>query len=137
MRYPRRMLVRGRALCAVIAVTAFAATASADDAPAPACNLDLGRQIYALCSACHALNATEPPREGPLLRGAYGRRAGADPKFKYSPALLASNLVWDDATLDRFITNPRRAIPGTIMTFIGLKLADERSAVVCYLREQR
>ena len=100
-----------------------------------ACNTELGRQVFTLCSACHALDAGEAPREGPVLRGVFERKVAGDPAFRYSEALRASNWSWDAATLDRFLANPRRALPGTIMTFIGLKSAEERAAVVCYLRE--
>lgn len=71
-----------------------------------------------------------------MLRGIYGRTVGADPNFKYSPALLAAKWTWDDARLDRFIINPRRELPGTMMTFTGLKAPADRAAVICYLRQQ-
>ncbi len=102
-----------------------------------ACNLELGKQIFALCSACHTLNVGDIAREGPSLRGVYGAKVGHDPKFKFSPALLASKLSWDAATLDKFLTNPRRTLPGTMMTFTGLKQPEERAAVACFLRAQQ
>ena len=102
----------------------------------PVCNESLGTQVIALCSACHALHPGEAPREGPNLSGVFGSVAGTNDRiFKYSPALVASKWLWEAATIDRFLTNPRRALPGTTMTFIGLKAPDEREAVTCYLQQ--
>jgi cytochrome c2 len=125
--------------CALLCVAAATGSGSAFAAdPAPAvCNLELGQQVYALCSACHALSPDEIQREGPQLRGIVGAKSAMAASFAYSPKLRASGWTWDAATLDRFLANPRRALPGTTMTFIGLKSAEERSAVICYLREQR
>ena len=118
----------------VIAVALGACTARAADPLAP-CDTSLGKQVFALCSACHALQPSEPAREGPNLSGVIGKAAGSqDKSFKYSPAVAGSNWRWDAATLDRFLANPRRALPGTTMTFIGLKAANERAAVACYLQ---
>lgn len=114
-------------------VALLAASVQAGESAAN-CNAELGKQIFALCSACHALDVSEPAREGPPLRGAYSRAAASGPNFKYSPAMRASKWIWDAATLDKFLLNPRRALPGTTMTFIGLKSAQERAAVACYLR---
>ncbi|HPF28434.1 MAG: c-type cytochrome [Steroidobacteraceae bacterium] len=103
----------------------------------PACDAELGKQVFAVCSTCHALQPGEPVREGPSLAGFFGQRAGtSDKAFKYSPALLGTEWIWDAATLDRFLVNPRRALRGTTMTFIGLKSADERAAVACFLQQQ-
>ena len=100
------------------------------------CNAALGKQVFALCSACHTVQAGEPAREGPSLVGVFGQTAGTNDKlFKYSPALVGSKWQWDTPTLDKFLTNPRRALPGTIMTFVGLKIPEERAAVACYLQQ--
>ncbi|UAJ12454.1 c-type cytochrome [Glacieibacterium megasporae] len=87
---------------------------------------------FAVCAACHA---TEPgkTRIGPSLAGIAGRKAGSLDGFVYSPALRASNLVWDAASLDRFITSPAAAVPGTRMAFAGVKDASRRSEIVDYL----
>lgn len=132
---PRRA-ASGATACAIAAVCA-AATGAEPAAPAAPCNLELGRQVYALCSACHALAPDEIQREGPHLRGIFGGKAASASGFNYSPTLRASGWSWDASTLDRFLANPRRALPGTTMTFIGLKSAEERAAVICYLSEQK
>lgn len=110
---------------------ALAADAESD------CNVELGKQIFAVCSTCHALEPGEPVREGPSLAGFFGQPAATtDKTFKYSPALSGSKWIWDTATLEAFLANPRRAVRGTTMTFIGLKSVEERAAVACYLRQK-
>ena len=93
--------------------------ARAAEPAAAACNAALGKEIFALCSACHTLAPNEIRREGPMLRGIVGRAAGQDPSFRYSPHCWLRRPVWDAAALDRFLTNPRRSVPGTMMTFTG------------------
>jgi cytochrome c len=118
----------------VFAGLGCSAYAAAQDAAAP-CDLNLGKQVFVVCAACHALAPGEMKHEGPSLSEVYGRAAAGDKTFKYSPAMLASGLTWDAATLDRFLTNPRRALPGTVMSFPGLEASGDRSAVICYLRK--
>jgi cytochrome c len=115
---------------------AFCSAFSAAEEVAAPCDDKLGREVFVLCAACHALAAGELRHEGPSLRGVFGRKAATDPNFKYSPAMLAAKWTWDAATLDRFVINPRRALPGTLMSFPGLSASADRAAVICYLRQQ-
>jgi cytochrome c len=117
-----------------VIVAAFAiALASSAVAPAPAAKGDPrhGEEIYARCGACHSL---ESDRTGPRHCGLFGRRAGSVPGFAYSPAMKNSGIVWDARTLDRFITNPLRAVPGTTMGYAGIDDAQERADLIAYLR---
>ncbi|MGH6780656.1 MAG: c-type cytochrome [Sphingomonadaceae bacterium] len=94
---------------------------------------DIGRgaTLYqAKCGACHSLDAN---RIGPAHRGVFGRRAGAAPGFAYSPALRASGIVWNAATLDRWLTNPTAMVPGTRMG-IRLSTGQERTDIIAYLK---
>jgi cytochrome c len=72
------------------------------------------------CSICHSV---QPGRNqvGPSLAGIAGRPAGQVANFHYSPANKNSGLTWDQATLDRYLTNPSAVVPHTIMTYGGLK----------------
>jgi len=97
------------------------------------CNLAVGEEVFALCSACHTRSTAEPAREGPSLFGVIGRKAGSVSEYKFSPALSGSGWTWDENTLNQFLKNPRQALPGTTMTFIGLKSETERRAVACYM----
>jgi cytochrome c len=91
-----------------------------------------GEQIYARCGACHAL---EYDRTGPRHCGLFGRRAGSVKGFAYSEAMKRSGLVWDERTLDRFLTNPMGAVPGTTMGYAGIDDAQERADLIAYLRK--
>jgi cytochrome c len=89
-----------------------------------------GEPIYARCAACHAL---EYDRTGPRHCGLLGRTAGTVQGFAYSSALKRSGIVWSAATLDRFLADPMRAVPGTSMGYDGVKDARERSDLIAYL----
>jgi cytochrome c len=84
------------------------------------------------CSGCHSLDAN---RVGPAHRGVHGRRAGTAPAFAYSDAVRRSGIVWNDATLDRWLANPQALIPGQRMNF---RIADprERADVIAYLKRE-
>ena len=90
-----------------------------------------GEQIYARCLACHALAFD---RVGPHHCGLFGRLAGSVPNFNYSPAMKNSHIVWNDKTLDRFLSSPLKTVPGTSMTYDGVSDAEERGDLIAYLR---
>jgi cytochrome c len=92
-----------------------------------------GKQIFqADCSICHT---AQPGRNlvGPTLFGVVNRHSGQVPGFHYSTANRQSGLTWDPATLDRYLTAPRTMVPGTFMTFPGLKDPLKRADVIAYL----
>jgi len=90
-----------------------------------------GEAVFKRCAVCHA--ATAQNRIGPGLAGVVGRPAASVTSYKYSPALTASGLTWDEATLDRFLEAPAKLVPGTRMT-IALPKADDRQDVIAYLK---
>ena len=106
-----------------------AATPAAAAAPAVAA----APAMFAMCKACHSV---EPGENGigPTLAGTYKAKAGHVADFEYSEAMLASGLVWDEATLDAYLENPRKVVPGTKMSYAGLKDAAKRKEVVDYLK---
>ncbi|MFC5497001.1 c-type cytochrome [Caenimonas terrae] len=105
------------------------AAAAAPDAAA----LQRGEQVYARCAACHSI---EGNRTGPQHCGLFGRRAGTAPGFQmYSKAMRASNIVWDARTLDRFLQDPMKAVPGTAMGYAGVKDPKERGDLIAWLHE--
>lgn len=91
-----------------------------------------GRQVFRKCQACHSLEAGKNGL-GPSLAGIVGEKAAAVPGYNFSPAMKASNLTWDAATLDAYLTDPQKAVPGNKMPFPGLKTERERSAVIAFL----
>ncbi len=93
-----------------------------------------GEAIYGRCLACHAI---ERDRTGPRHEGLIGRRAGGVSGFNYSPAMRragAAGTVWDEATLDEFLANPTRFMPGTRMGYAGIADAQERADLIAFLK---
>lgn len=90
-----------------------------------------GENVFKRCAACHT--ATTQNRVGPGLAGVVGRPAASVAGYKYSPALAASGLAWDEATLDRFLEAPAKLVPSTRMT-MALPKADDRRDVITYLK---
>ena len=84
------------------------------------------------CAACHTLTAGRHGI-GPSLAGTYGGPAASAANYRYSAELQASGLVWDAATLDAFLENPRALVPGTKMVFSGLRDPAERAQVIAYM----
>lgn len=87
----------------------------------------------ARCASCHAIDAD---RVGPRHGGVFGRRAGSVPGFNYSPALKSAGHIWDAATLDRWLSDPEKFVPGQRM-FVKVSDARERQDIVAYLRAHR
>jgi cytochrome c len=105
-------------------------------AQAPAsCDLPRGKDVFQMCSACHALTAQESRHEGPTLAGVIGRKAGSITGFAYSPGMRAAGWDWSSGLLDSFLAAPRKAVRGTTMMFTGIKDPADRAAVVCYVAE--
>ena len=90
-----------------------------------------GEQVYARCQACHALAYD---RVGPRHCGVIGRAAGSVAGFDYSPAMKNSHIVWNERSLDRFLANPLKMVPGTSMTYDGVPKAGDRADLIAYLK---
>jgi len=100
---------------------------------AQAADATRGKELYeSRCGGCHSL---DQDRIGPRHRGLIGRKAGAVAGFEYSPALRASRIVWSSQTLDAWLTNPERLIPGQRMNYSVPDAAD-RAALIAYLEAQ-
>ena len=90
-----------------------------------------GKTLFARCSACHAV--TEQNKVGPHLSGVFGRTAGTAAGARYSKAMTASGMTWDEPTLDAFLAEPTRALPGTTMS-ARLPNPQDRADVIAYLK---
>ncbi len=94
-----------------------------------------GRRDFGACAPCHSL---EPNRNmtGPSLASLWGRKAGTLSSFdRYSDALKASGVIWNDRTLDQWLTDPQRLVPGNEMPFPGVKDGRARADLLVFLKE--
>ena len=108
-----------------------AAVATADPAL-----IEKGMTVFKKCVACHKVGEGAKNGTGPVLNGVVGAKVGAVDGFKYSKVLLdagAGGMVWDAATLDAYLTDPKGFLPKNKMAFAGIKKEDERAAVIAYL----
>ena len=94
-----------------------------------------GEQDFRACAPCHSL---DPDRNmtGPSLANLWGRKAGGLPSFeRYSDPLKASGIIWDDRSLDGWLTDPQRMVPDNAMPFEGIKDSSVRADLLAFLKE--
>lgn len=106
--------------------------------PAPYNTGDIahGKQLFAVCKACHTLVQGGANMTGPNLWGVFGRKAGAVEGFNYSDGMKASAITWDAAQMDKWIEKPSAMVAGTKMTYVGMKDAKDRIDVIAYLKSE-
>jgi cytochrome c len=114
-----------------LAVLAFAGSASALRSQTAGKDRQDGQALFQKrCSGCHALDADH---EGPRLRGVVGRAAGTVKTFEYSDALKNAKFTWDEARLDKWLTDTESVVPDNDMSFQVPK-PEERAAIISYLK---
>lgn len=86
------------------------------------------------CGACHIATKDGPKRLGPTLFGVVGRQSGTVQGFRYSEANQKSDVTWTPETLDKYLANPKKFMPGTKMAFAGLKKDEDRADIIAYLQ---
>jgi cytochrome c len=91
-----------------------------------------GEELYQSCQDCHSLDTNDV---GPKHRGVFGRKAGSVPDYNYSAALRNSGITWNDVTLDKWLTDPQKLVPGAKM-FFHLDSAQDRADVIEFLKER-
>ncbi len=94
-----------------------------------------GAKVFVQCKTCHVTTAGVN-RIGPSLHAVVGRKSGSIPNFNYSAANKNSGIVWTEAELFQYLESPKATIPGTKMTFAGLKKPQDRADVIAYLKTQ-
>jgi cytochrome c len=115
----------GIAMVLLLAFVVFPKISGAED------EADRGKQLFEKrCTGCHSL---ERNKEGPNLRGVYGRPAGTAPGFNYSTALKSSHFVWDEQRLEQWLTDTQSLVEDNNMDFHVPK-AEERAEIIRYLK---
>lgn len=100
----------------------------------PAGHVEDGATVFKKCAACHQVGPTAKNAVGPALNGIVGRPAGTYPGYNYSDANKKSGLVWTEQTLADYLPAPVANLPGTKMSFAGLKDAQDVADVIAYLK---
>ncbi len=95
-----------------------------------------GQKVFRKCKACHTLEVGGKNKVGPNISNIVGRSRAANADFRYSSSLSDIGGNWGYADLDSFIADPKKSIPGTKMTFRGIKDATDRANLIMYLQSQ-
>jgi cytochrome c len=125
--------MRGKTMRAGVLIGALALLGAADAARADG-DAARGEKRFEECATCHTLERGVN-NVGPSLNGVVGRKAGEIADFRYSPALKKSGLTWSPPTLDAFIADPQKEVPGNRMPFAGMPDAGDRADLIAYLQK--
>jgi len=92
-----------------------------------------GQALYkTMCMSCHSIDYNGV---GPAHKGVFGRKAGSVAGYSYSPAVKASAIVWSETTLEQWLTNPEKLIPGQKMGYM-VPSAQDRADLIAYLQQE-
>jgi cytochrome c len=125
---------------ASLAAGAFAVALAFAPGAGSAQDLEAGQRVFNQCRACHTINQGGRNGVGPNLWGSFERRAGAVEGFRYSAnmrQLADGGLTWDEATLRRYLTNPKDVVPQGSMAFNGIRNEEQLTNLIAWLRAQR
>lgn len=105
----------------------------------PVADVKAGEAVFAKCKSCHTIDAGGANGTGPNLHAVLGRVSGTHAGFAYSPAMVEHGKTlgaWTFEELSEFVAAPQKHTPGTKMTFVGLKKAEDRINLIAYLNTQ-
>ncbi len=118
-----------RIVVAALGLIGLATAGNAQDA-------EKGAKVFKKCVTCHTVEDTTN-KVGPSLKGIVGRKAATVEGYKYSDAMLAKaaeGVIWDEATLAAYLPDPKSFVPGTKMTFAGLKTPEDVANLIAFLK---
>ena len=101
-----------------------------------AAQLNQGERLWFHCRACHTLHHGEPHKLGPNLYGIINAPAATRNGYRYSEALASSGIIWDDATLDRWIKRPDDVLVGHRMIYRGMRDPQRRADLIDFMKVQ-
>ena len=127
----RRVLAKFVPVLAFSAIMSGYAAFAQDEAM-----LKQGQRVFLLCRSCHNTEEDSGNKVGPNLYGVFGRKAGTAPDFKYSDAVKNSGIVWDEKTINEWLTRPKDFLPGNKMAFRGVDKEEDRKALIAYLKKE-
>lgn len=97
-------------------------------------NSALGEKVFTKCKACHEASAAKN-KVGPTLKGLFGRKSGSVEGYAYSDAMKNAGITWGEDTLKPYLADPKAVVPGTKMSFAGLKKEEDIENIIAYLEE--
>lgn len=107
------------------------------DALMKVADANVGARKFGVCEGCHKSSKGAPDFGGPNLYGIFGQKMGQhSSRFGYTAALIDTGGRWDAPTLNAWIANPRKLVPGTSMQFAGVADPLDRADIIAYLRRQ-
>jgi cytochrome c len=115
------------------AITAAAIAASGGIASAQ--DVAAGQHQFNKCLPCHSIGPDAENKIGPELNGLDGRHSGSVPNYSYSDANKNSGIVWGEATFKQYIKSPAAMVPGTKMTFAGIKNEQDVNDLWAYVKQ--
>ena len=125
--------VRTLATTLLTSILVIATAGHADGNDRNSCDVARGAKRFAKCAICHLHDNSGKHSTGPNLFNVVDSKVGSKSGYPYSHALSKYFDYWTSDALNRFLANPTSSAPGTTMAFAGLKKAEDREAVICFL----